>query len=123
MDTKTEIKLILLKIKQLRHDRAISQAEMATALGISTTSYAHMEQSITNLSVERLFEICKILGIDINYFFNIPEYLINKHPIWDELNRLYGFIYTIHDCNHNIIKDRYPEFFNLIETKKLYLKS
>ena len=64
------IQLILLlsmgtihKIKELRKQKGYSQKEMAEKLNISTSGYGKIEIGENVLSVERLQDICRILGV------------------------------------------------------------
>lgn len=90
-----------LKIKQLRELKNFTQEYMAQQLGLSTRAYSKIETGETQLTVNRLNEISKILGItpvevlgfdDKNIFnihhstgnnglnyINLPEKLIEQY--------------------------------------------
>lgn len=90
-----------LKIKQLRELKNFTQEYMAQQLGLSTRAYSKIETGETQLTVNRLNEISKILGItpvevlgfddkkvfnfynsqDINNIknINLPEKLIEQY--------------------------------------------
>lgn len=52
------------KIKQIRELKNISQEFIATNLGLSTRAYSKIETGETQLTINRLNEISKILNID-----------------------------------------------------------
>ncbi|WP_262245123.1 helix-turn-helix domain-containing protein [Parapedobacter soli] len=56
---------ILAKIKRLRKDRGLSQAEMATALHIALKTYQNIEGSITRIDIDRLDQIAAVLDVTL----------------------------------------------------------
>ncbi|MDO5638230.1 MAG: helix-turn-helix transcriptional regulator [Myroides sp.] len=91
-----------IKIKQIRELKNISQDFVATELGISTRAYSKIETGETQLTINRLNEISRILKIDpveilgfdekkifnmhnhstgINYIedYNLPDKLIRQY--------------------------------------------
>jgi len=57
---------ILGKIKRLRKDRGLSQAEMADALHIALKTYQNIEGGITRIDIDRLGQIAKVLGVALH---------------------------------------------------------
>lgn len=57
--------LIGRRIRLQREVKGYNQDVMALELGISQKAYSKIESEETNLSVERVMEIIKILGIDL----------------------------------------------------------
>jgi len=53
-----------MKIKQIRELKNITQEHIANQLGLSTRAYSKIETGETQLTINRLNEISKILGID-----------------------------------------------------------
>jgi transcriptional regulator with XRE-family HTH domain len=53
-----------IKIKQLRELKNYTQEHMATQLGLSTRAYSKIESGETQLTINRLNEISRILGIE-----------------------------------------------------------
>ncbi len=51
------------RIKQLREESRLSQYEMADRLGISQSTYLQIEKGKTELTVSRMLQICKVLGV------------------------------------------------------------
>jgi transcriptional regulator with XRE-family HTH domain len=71
-------KELMAKIRQLRELKGYSQEVVATDLGISPRAYSKLERGDIQLTVVRLFEISKILGMspqdvlgfEANHVFN-----------------------------------------------------
>ena len=62
------------KLKQIRTDRKMTQAQVAKLLGIEQQSYARYESvSIDTISITTLKALANIYGVDLNYFFNDKE--------------------------------------------------
>ena len=57
---------IIEKIRSIRKNKGYSHENMANALGITQAAYSKIEKCETKLSVDRLFEISKILETSIN---------------------------------------------------------
>ncbi len=53
-----------IKIKQLRELKNLTQEHVATQLGLTTRAYSKIESGETQLTINRLNEISKILEID-----------------------------------------------------------
>lgn len=78
MDNQT----LMAKIRQLRELKGFSQEVMAAELGITKRAYSKLERGDTQLTVTRLYEISKILGMSprdvlgfeaTNVFNNNPQ--------------------------------------------------
>ncbi|MDD4489581.1 MAG: helix-turn-helix transcriptional regulator [Paludibacter sp.] len=73
------MKEIIERIKVLRRIRGYSYENMATGLNISVSAYRKIEKNETNLTVERLIQIAKLLKtsahqlIDINGFAHFQQ--------------------------------------------------
>ena len=108
-----------LKIKQIRELKNVTQEYIATQLGLSIRAYSKIETGETQLTINRLNEISKALGIDpievlrfddkqvfnnckqdgyigINHI-NLPEKLIQQYEktiavLEDEVKLLKGFL-------------------------------
>lgn len=65
------------KIKNARKSWGLSQIELAERLGISFQQIQKYEKGSTRISVVRLFQISKALGIDISHFFEGEENPLN----------------------------------------------
>jgi transcriptional regulator with XRE-family HTH domain len=59
------------RLKQLRTDKAITIKEVASALGMTVSAYAHYEQGRREPSLDVLCKIC-------NYYDVSADYLIGR---------------------------------------------
>ncbi len=89
-------------IRSVREAKGYSQEYLAEMLGLSQSSYANLESGKSNLSVDRLIQVCEILQIDIHKF--LASMFINEpkgnmvHEMMDEkssalspeVKKLYG---------------------------------
>ncbi|MEC3880781.1 helix-turn-helix domain-containing protein [Parapedobacter sp. 10938] len=57
---------ILAKVKRLRKERGLSQAEMADALHIALKTYQNIEGGITRIDIERLGQIATVLEVTLH---------------------------------------------------------
>jgi XRE family transcriptional regulator, regulator of sulfur utilization len=71
-------------IRQARLKKGLSQENMADALHLSTTAYGDIERNKSEISVNRLLKISKIL--DVEYNILIENKLSNENA--DEIFRL-----------------------------------
>lgn len=53
------------RIRDIRKLKKISQADIAAELDISITAFSKIERGLTNLSINRLDEISKLLNVSI----------------------------------------------------------
>lgn len=61
------------KIKKLRELKNFTQQYMAQNLSMTTAGYSKIERGETDLSVNRLADIAKILEVDISTIWNFDE--------------------------------------------------
>ena len=64
------------KIRQLRKDWGLSQLELAERVGVSFQQIQKYEKGATRISVMRLKQVSKALGVNINHFFDDEEKLL-----------------------------------------------
>lgn len=55
------------RIKQVRQERNITQAELAEACSLSTSYIGHIERGSRTLSVETLFKIATVLNVSLDF--------------------------------------------------------
>lgn len=75
------------KIVRLRKYRKLTQKEVAERLGFSIVGYSKIERGETSLTIDRLYQICEILDVNINYFF-IEQIDDNTFKMLDEKKEL-----------------------------------
>lgn len=71
----TSIREIGDKLRAARKKAGLTQAEVAELAGLSDRTYADIERGETNMRVETLLRICKVLNITPNHV------LTNDNPI------------------------------------------
>lgn len=59
-----------INIRRIREQKGFSQEYLANELNISQATYARLENEDTKITVDRLFQIAKILNTEITDFFN-----------------------------------------------------
>lgn len=69
MARKQQITLIGKRIRQLRKDRALTQAELAGRIGIQQSDLCRMESGEYKVSLETLFKILKVFEMKVAEFF------------------------------------------------------
>ena len=68
-------------IRKYRELKGYSQEYMAHELHINQASYAKIENSSTKLSVERLFEISKLLETDVSELLDLKKQTIYNQDL------------------------------------------
>lgn len=72
------------KIKTHRRNLGISMGQLAEELNISQKTMSRIEKGETDLSISKLFELCKILGISpeliLNDYFKNSSYSLKDWP-------------------------------------------
>ena len=61
------------RIRGIREEKKFNQAGMAHQLGITPGAYAKIERGETDPSISRLYEIAKILKVDIQILLEEPK--------------------------------------------------
>ncbi len=65
-----------INIRRIRENKGYSQDYMANMLNISQASYARLENEDTKITIDRLYEIAKILETNILDFLNEGKIII-----------------------------------------------
>jgi transcriptional regulator with XRE-family HTH domain len=81
------------RIRKIRLSQSFTQENVAAELGIEPGTYAKIERGETDVQVTRLYEIAKILKV------NVMEFLQDrKEPSFEDPLKHYGFA-TKHDID------------------------
>lgn len=82
--------LVLLgnRIKQLRKNLKLTQAQLADKAGLSTNFIALLEKGKRSASVDTLFRISKVLKVELKELFDFPEKKTKAQAATDELMKL-----------------------------------
>lgn len=67
-EAKMNVKEILEKIKALREKKGLTQQDMADGLFIQRVTYTQVELGKIELSLQRFFKICEVLGVTPEFF-------------------------------------------------------
>ena len=74
------------RIKKRRTELGYTQQQLAEILGISQKHLGEVERGIAGLSMENLLELCKTLGVDLNYLVMGETMLEAQVPsTWNDL--------------------------------------
>lgn len=71
MPSKHQIALVGRRIRTLRKDRELTQAELASKIGIQQSDLCRMESGEYKVSLETLFKILKVFEMNVAEFFHV----------------------------------------------------
>lgn len=70
-----------LKVKELRLSRGMTLKELSEQTGLSTGFLSQFERGITTIAVEHLYNLSKVLGVTIHYFFKEQPRELKADPV------------------------------------------
>ena len=76
------------KIRQLRKERDLTQAELASRIGVQQSDLCRMENGEYKVSLDTLFRILAVFGIEIGDFFREDVPVVGPSEIEQEILRL-----------------------------------
>src|SRR4051812_33403067 len=79
-------------LKALRRQRGVSTADLAAALGIAKRTYQHFESGRTQINVERVYDIARILNADAHGLLMAVELGSPKFAVRSSDNKLMTII-------------------------------
>lgn len=107
------------KIKQIRINKGLSHENMAHELSISQTAYTKLENKETKLSVERLFQIAKILETPVYELLDTsPNTVYNQNNYDNSIGYNHQYVETLHQDNKEVYKD----LISTLKQENKYLK-
>ena len=62
------------RLKQLRIEKGVTQKEVAAAIGVTFSAYAHYEQGIREPSNQILISLCKYFNVSADYLLGLTDY-------------------------------------------------
>ena len=77
------------KIRQLRKERSLTQAELAQRIGVQQSDLCRMENGEYKVSLDTLFKILGVFGMDIGDFFREDPPMLKPVDKEQELIRLF----------------------------------
>lgn len=87
-------------IKSLRERKNLTQEFVANELGISQNTYSNIESGAVKLTIERLMEISKILGVSAEELITNDSQTFNFHN--SNIEKFYGYIETLQEENKEL---------------------
>ncbi|HWK57606.1 MAG TPA: helix-turn-helix transcriptional regulator [Parapedobacter sp.] len=102
---------ILVKVKRLRKERGLSQAEMADALHIALKTYQNIEGGITRIDIDRLGQIANVLDVKLH------ELVGDEKAPHEDIER---FIMEEKALYHKIIHDKEAYIAQLEDSIRFY---
>lgn len=68
------MRTFLEKLRGLREDNDLTQAQVAAVLGTSQTMYARYERGANELPLRHLVTLCKLYNVSADYFLDtVPD--------------------------------------------------
>lgn len=91
MESTIDYKRLGVRVKELRKERKLSQAQVAEKTGCTENYVSHIETGITKPSLEMLMRLSQTFHVPMDYFFLdspaiLPEVLIDQ-KLADQLSR------------------------------------
>ena len=71
--------MYLPRLRDLREDHDLSQAEVADKLGIRQNVYSRYETGKNDMKPFQIIELCKLYNVSADYIFGLPEGLPYGH--------------------------------------------
>lgn len=68
------------RIKGLREDKDLTQAEVALKMGITRRQYIRYEKGEQEMTVSKLSSLCQFYGVSADYILGLPEGLAWPRP-------------------------------------------
>lgn len=106
------------KIRKVRELRGLSQENLADELGMSSTGYGKIERDEVSVSFDRLQQISKVLGVDIeniigfdeniafNNFHSTIEWQVGNYSMPVEMKKLYEDKITLLEDKVKYLEDK-----------------
>ncbi len=63
------------RLRELREDRDLSQAQVGKLLNKSQQGYAHLENGKARFSIDDLIKLCEFYGVSSDYILGLPKNL------------------------------------------------
>lgn len=68
------------RIKGLREDKDLTQAEVALKMGITRRQYIRYKKGEQEMTVSKLSSLCQFYGVSADYILGLPEGLAWPRP-------------------------------------------
>lgn len=61
------------KLKELREDKDLTQAEVAQIIGVGQSYYSKQERNDKPFKIDEITTLCKFYGVSADYILGLPE--------------------------------------------------
>ncbi len=113
---------ILSRIKRLRKDLSLSQADMAASLHIALKTYQNIESGITRIDIERLQQIAQVLSSDITQLLDIVEPERKTAKLTCEAKELYTQIIRDKEAYISQLEESVRFYREILRDSKVYVQ-
>ena len=62
------------RIRELREERNLTQAQLAEALGVSQKNVSKYELELLGLNTEIIVKLCRFFAVSSDYFLGLSDY-------------------------------------------------
>lgn len=69
------MKEFAIRLKEVRKDSGMSQSDVASEIGVTTSAYSNYEQGIREPSLKILKQICDVLDVSCDYLLGRDDWL------------------------------------------------
>lgn len=76
------------KIRKRRIELGLTQQQLANMIGVTFQQAHKYEYGVNRISAGRLFELARVLGVDVGYFFESMEKEDGARTVLDNRQRL-----------------------------------
>ncbi len=104
------------KIRTIRTLKGLSQENLADMIGISRLAYGDIERNKSAISEERLSQISKALGVNVEDIQNVGETIAN---FFDQCNGAAGIINGNQNNNYDFREIQHKLEIALLENEKM----
>jgi hypothetical protein len=91
-DRRRQVVFVGSKIRQLRKERQLTQAELAHRIGVQQSDLCRMENGEYKVSLETLFKVLAVFGLEIGDFFREQTAPLTPNDMERELLRLWQLL-------------------------------
>lgn len=68
------------RLKELREDKDLTQAEIAQIIGVGQSYYSKQERNDKPFQIEQIITLCEFYGVSADYVLGLPEGLRWPRP-------------------------------------------
>lgn len=68
------------RLKELREDKDLTQAEIAQIIGVGQSYYSKQERNDKPFKIEQIVTLCEFYGVSADYVLGLPEGLRWPRP-------------------------------------------